>query len=209
MKKNNRNSRVKLRKDSQSIRKSVLGICAVLVLLVSVVSVGSINLYSMKTEKSETAVKYFLEGANCAQAVLCAFAGECGISVDFAMRLASGFGAGIARRREVCGAVSGMALTLGLFSGSSDPSDKAGKMENYAHVQAVCEDFRQMNGSIICRELLALSENPEAAKDVIPANVSERTPQFYKKRPCSELVYEAAGIVAAKMEELKNASVHG
>jgi C_GCAxxG_C_C family probable redox protein len=163
----------------------------------------------MKQSKGELAKEYFQSGANCAQAVLAAYHEECGLDEKTAFRLASGFGAGMGRMREVCGAVSGMALTLGLFSGSSDPSDKAGKMENYAHVQAVCEDFRQMNGSIIRRELLALSENPEAAKDVVPANVSERTPQFYKKRPCSELVYEAAGIVAAKMEELKNASVHG
>ena len=159
--------------------------------------------------KKVKAKALFESGLNCCQAVFGAFAEDFGMDLDTALRLSASFGGGFGRLREVCGAVSGMALTLGLFSGSSDPSDKAGKMENYAHVQAVCEDFRQMNGSIICRELLALSENPEAAKDVVPANVSERTPQFYKKRPCSELVYEAAGIVAVKMEELKDASVHG
>ena len=159
--------------------------------------------------KKVKAKELFESGFNCCQAVFGAFAEDFGMDLDTALRLSASFGGGFGRLREVCGAVSGMALTLGLFSGSADPSNQAGKMENYAHVQAVCADFRQMNGSIICRELLALSENPEAAKDTVPSNASERTPQFYKKRPCSELVYEAAGIVAAKMEALKDATIHG
>ena len=86
----------------------------------------------MEKNKSELAKEYFLSGANCAQAVLCAFAGECGLSEESAMRMASGFGGGMGRMREVCGAVSGMILVANILRGNSDVKDKAAKDKHYA-----------------------------------------------------------------------------
>ena len=74
--------------------------------------------------RADLAEKYFNEGANCAQAVLAAFADELGIEKDFAMRLASGFGGGVGRMREVCGAFSGLVLVENLKNGFSDSTDK-------------------------------------------------------------------------------------
>ena len=77
--------------------------------------------------KSQLARECFLNGANCAQAVLCAFAEECQLDETSAMRLASGFGGGMGRMREVCGAVSGMILVANILRGNTDPKDKAAK----------------------------------------------------------------------------------
>ena len=140
--------------------------------------------------KSQLAKEYFLNGANCAQAVLCAFAEECKLDETSAMRLASGFGGGMGRMREVCGAVSGMILVANILRGNTDPKDKAAKDAHYALIQHLAEKFREQNGSIICRELLNLEgHGPDAP-------VSEaRNGEYYKKRPCAELVALAAGIV--------------
>ncbi len=158
--------------------------------------------------KQAKAKSLFESGFNCCQSVFGAFAEDFGLDMDTAMRLSASFGGGFGRLREVCGAVSGMALTLGMVSGSADPTDRVAKAENYSQMQDVAADFRKMNGSILCRELLALSADAPAATDTDAAHPSERTPQFYKKRPCSELVAEAAGIVATKLVALQNPTVH-
>jgi len=145
-------------------------------------------------DKAGRARELFLSGANCAQAVLGAFAPECGISLETALRLASGFGGGIARLREVCGAVSGMVMAADLLYGSADLSDKAEKDAHYARLRRLTEAFRQKNGSIVCRELLGLAPRQSDAP------VSEaRTPEYYQKRPCAELVALAASILEGEM----------
>ena len=131
----------------------------------------------------------FYEGYSCAQAVACAFCDVTGLDIDEAARMASSFGGGLGRLREVCGTVSGAALVLGLVKGYSDPKDYEAKKAHYALVQKFARRFREKNGSIVCRELLAGVEittggAPEA-----------RTEEFYKKRPCLKLAECAAGIL--------------
>lgn len=137
------------------------------------------------SERSERAKALFLEGYNCAQAVVGAFSNE--LSVDFGtlMRTVSSFGGGMGRLREVCGAVSGMFFVTGALFGYDDPKAKDEKAEHYRLIQTLAEKFREKNGSIICRELLG-----EETKKVthIPA---ERTTAYYRKRPCVELVADA------------------
>lgn len=141
------------------------------------------------TPHPEKAKRLFESGCNCAQAVLCAFEDVTGLERDTAMRLASSFGGGIARMREVCGAVSGGAMVLGLSRGSADPADHAAKTAHYHLVQEFARRFRERNGSIICRELLS-------GAAVQQGNVPEqRTPEYYKKRPCAELVAQAAQLL--------------
>lgn len=139
--------------------------------------------------KSQLARNYFLNGANCAQAVLCAFAPECGLDETSAMRIASGFGGGMGRMREVCGAVSGMILVANFLYGYSEGKDKASKDDHYALIQQLAARFRRENSSIICRELLGLEkQGPDT-----PVS-EERTSAYYKKRPCADLVALAAQI---------------
>ena len=142
--------------------------------------------------KSEKAKQLFLKGYNCSQAVVGAFCEDLGLDFDTAMKLSSSFGGGMGRLREVCGAVSGMFILAGLKYGYSDPTDKTAKTEHYKLIQDMATKFKEDNGSIICRELLG-EKNKNFSH--IP---SDRTTEYYKKRPCAELV-EIAALVAEKI----------
>jgi len=146
--------------------------------------------------REEAALRYFTDGANCAQAVVLAFKDEIGMDEKTAARLASSFGGGIGRLREVCGAVSGMMMVYGLLKGYDDLKDPEAKKAHYANVQALANRFRAENGSIICRELLALHENEQ--NDPVP---TPRDAKFYHARPCMGFVACAARLLD---EALKN-----
>ena len=136
----------------------------------------------------EKAEKLFYEGYNCAQAVLLAFEDVTGLDKKTAAMLASSFGGGLGRMREVCGAVSGAAMVLGLVKGYSDPTDREAKKAHYRLIQEFCARFKEKNGSIVCRELLSGVKTNENG---IP---EKRTEEYYQKRPCPELVRQAAEI---------------
>lgn len=137
----------------------------------------------------DRAEELFRAGCNCSQAVFGAFAEDCDIPFDTALKLSSSFGGGLGRMREVCGAVSGMAMVAGCLHGYSDLSDKSVKADHYALIQKLSNQFKQKNGSIICRELLS-GINPDMS-----AQPTDRTPEFYKKRPCLEYVKDCADIL--------------
>lgn len=132
----------------------------------------------------------FTSGYNCAQSVVLAYADLFEVDDQTLATLAAPFGGGMGRLREVCGAVSGMSIIAGLLIPANNPADRAAKSANYALVQQLAEKFRAQNNSIVCRELLGLSRPKD---DPTP---SERTPEYYKKRPCEMLVGDAARIIA-------------
>ena len=134
------------------------------------------------------AIEYFKQGFNCAQSVAMAFADVTGLGAKQSARLASSFGGGLGRMREVCGAVSGMAFVLGALYGYDDPKVTGASATHYARVQEVAGKFKELNGSIVCRELLG--GNPSTGGAPEP-----RTAEYYKKRPCAELVGIAAEIL--------------
>ena len=136
---------------------------------------------------ADKALERFHEGYNCAQAVALAFCDLTGMEEKAAARMASSFGGGIGRMREVCGAVSGMYMVLGILYGYDDPADNAGKKALYQDIQALAEKFRGEHGSIICRDLL---KNPPS-----DPNPTLRSPEFYKMRPCDRMVYTAAELM--------------
>ena len=155
-------------------------------------------------ERVAKARMLFKEGYNCCQAVVLAYNDIFGIDDRTAAALSSGFGGGIGRLREVCGSVSGMVMLAELIKPASDPSDKASRTGNYALVQEVTGEFKAMNGSIICKELLGLtsckSGSSEGAVHAQESPVpSDRTPEYYKKRPCEELVGISARIIGEKI----------
>ena len=147
---------------------------------------------------AERARDLFLQGYNCAQAVVCAFGDVTGLDIDTAARMASSFGGGLARLREVCGTVSGAALVLGIARGYADPGDVEAKKAHYALVREFARRFREENGSIVCRELLS-------GVDVTPGGVpEERTEAYYRKRPCPGLAWSAARILEEMLAETEN-----
>lgn len=138
---------------------------------------------------AKKAGEYFKEGYNCAQSVLLAFADLYEMDGTTAARLSSSFGGGMGRLREVCGAVSGMFLTAGLLYGYASPGAHQEKAEHYARIQELARAFEGRHQSIVCRELLGL---PLKYDQPIP---EKRTEEYYKKRPCEELVRSAAAIL--------------
>ncbi|MDR2897466.1 MAG: C-GCAxxG-C-C family protein [Spirochaetaceae bacterium] len=157
-------------------------------------------------QKGEEAERFFKEGYNCAQAVAAAFAQDSGMDTEMLLRLTSSFGGGLGRLREVCGAVSGMCGIAGLLYGYTDPKDGGAKRDHYARIQELAGKFREENGSIICRELLAgiprneVSQNSDSSDTGTEPAPSERSPGWYRKRPCGELVRCAAEILAEYMK---------
>ena len=149
-------------------------------------------------DHAEEAGRLFLQGYNCAQAVCCAFCDRTGLSAQEAARLSSSFGGGMGRLREVCGTVSGALLVLGILKGYDDPADPQAKAAHYRLVQEYARRFREKNGSIVCRELLA-------GVPTAPGGVPEpRTPEFYARRPCLRLAKDAAAILEELLSETDN-----
>lgn len=143
---------------------------------------------------AQKAKALFEEGYNCAQSVFIAFEDIHKIDRTSAAKLSSSFGAGLGRMREVCGCVSGMALAAGMICGYSDPNAKEEKAEHYKLIQSLANEFKQANGSYICRELLSGINN---STDPTP---EARTAEYYKKRPCPMLCAMAAAILEDKLK---------
>ena len=139
-------------------------------------------------DHSVKAGELFFNGCNCAQAVFLAFSDVTGIDQKTASKLSSTFGGGMGRMREVCGAVSGMLMVLGVLYGYEETEEgNSRKREVYHAVQELAGKFRTECGSIICRELL---ENPATDPNPTP-----RTAEFYKQRPCARMVVTAARLM--------------
>jgi C_GCAxxG_C_C family probable redox protein len=137
-------------------------------------------------DKAEKAGEYFLKGANCSQAVLAAFHEDLNLDLGTALKLASSFGGGMGRMREVCGVLSSAFMILGLLYGYAELENPEAKAAHYKLIQDFAKKFRELNGSILCRELLGLDE-PEHS--FVP---EERTQSYYEDRPCLLIVRNTA-----------------
>lgn len=143
------------------------------------------------SKQGDAAYAWFLQGYNCSQSVVAAFAPQIGLTEETALRLSAGFGAGIGRMREVCGAFCGVVTVLSMVY--ADPADPKDKSRMYALVQEAAEQYRSRNGgSIICRELLAKAGAAPAGGTA----AEDRTADYYKKRPCPELCRLCADLCA-------------
>lgn len=155
-------------------------------------------------KRRDRAENNFLQGYNCCQAVVLAFSDILEdnklATEEFLATLCSGFGGGMGRLREVCGAFSGTVMMAGFISPAGKPKIMAERSANYALVQEFARRFKEENGgSIVCRELLGLAPKPGQTESPMP---SERTEEYYRKRPCPKIVAAAAYIIAQKMVEL-------
>ena len=144
---------------------------------------------------SECAVRYFKEGYNCAQSVIGPFHKDINMEFEEAMKLASSFGGGMGRLREVCGAMTASFMIIGIISGYTSPVDDNAKTEHYRLVQDFASKFKSKFGTIICRELLEL---PQGADGHVPES---RTLSYYEKRPCDKFIGYAAEILENYLRE--------
>ena len=145
--------------------------------------------------RREAAMNNFRSGYNCSQSIVKAFADMLPADEQMLLKMASSFGGGMGRLREVCGSVSGMFMIAGLLYGYDGPETGQVKADHYARIQELAHRFEEKHGSIVCRELLNLgirhdSPVPEA-----------RTKEYYKKRPCAEIIGDAAEILEQYIKE--------
>ena len=141
--------------------------------------------------------KLFNDGYSCSQAIVAAFCDETGLDLETSLKLSSSFGGGMGRLREVCGAVTGMFMVVGLKYGYADIADKELKKEHYKLIQYLADEFKKENNSIICRDLL---DFPFENESYIP---DERTKAYYESRPCLGLVECAARILDDYIKDKK------
>ncbi|MGC8874121.1 MAG: C-GCAxxG-C-C family protein [Chloroflexia bacterium] len=130
----------------------------------------------------EQALALFEAGANCAQAVLYVFAPAYGLEPGLAMRIAAPFGGGMARTGEVCGALSGGLMVIGLHCGPDRPAEE-GRDRCYELTRTFLRRFQESYGSLLCRELLGCeiltAEGQKYAHE--SGRIRERCPRFVRR----------------------------
>ena len=154
------------------------------------------NITINKQARMKRAEELFMQGFNCAQSVAAAFADVYGYTEEQMLRVSAGFGAGIGRMRMSCGAFNALALLAGLENGSVTPGDQQGKSQNYKLVQELAARFQEEHGSLICAELLELKRGTPLSYEA-----SERTAEYYQKRPCVRQIISAARIYGEYLEK--------
>ena len=150
------------------------------------------------SERAKQAVRNFADGCNCAQSVLLAYHDVLGLTREQAAMVSVGFGGGIGRLRDNCGAFSAAVMLAGVMEGE-DGAKKEHRPQTYARVQEINRRFVEVNGSICCAELLGRARAPEAP---VP---EERTAAYYRSRPCARIIRRACGIIDEMLEENRNA----
>ena len=108
----------------------------------------------MKAERSHEAVSLFKQGFSCSQAVLAAFSDTFGLERNLALKVSQPFGGGISHRGEMCGAVSGGLMVLGLKFGRTKAEDIPSRDRTYDAVTRFIQKFENLHGTILCKELL-------------------------------------------------------
>jgi C_GCAxxG_C_C family probable redox protein len=104
--------------------------------------------------KSQNASEKFLEGYNCAQSVFYCFCDDLGFDKNTALKISTGFGGGMGRKEEVCGAVSGGIIVLGMKHGRGEKDGRAATELTYQKTRELMDRFAVEHGTFICRKLL-------------------------------------------------------
>ncbi|MGN0813134.1 MAG: C-GCAxxG-C-C family protein [Candidatus Coproplasma sp.] len=140
--------------------------------------------------RADRAKEMFLEGYNCSQAVVGAFADLFHFDNVTAMKFAEGLGGGMGRMRLTCGAVAAMATLASMKMSTGEPGNLKLRGEIYSVIQKMAGEFKDNNGSVICAELLGAALPKD--KSAVP---EARTPDYYKRRPCADKIYQCALLV--------------
>ena len=142
--------------------------------------------------REEIAAANFLSGCNCCQAVLMAYADVLGLTQEQAAMVAVGHGGGMGRLRLHCGAFSAAVMLAGVIEGP-DGAKKEHRPQTYARVQEIHSRFIEVNGTVSCAELLGRAGVPEEPTP------EERTPEYYRKRPCARYIECCAQLLAEEL----------
>jgi C_GCAxxG_C_C family probable redox protein len=138
--------------------------------------------------KSDEALVSFRNGFTCSSAVFSAFSDELGLDRETAKKIGCGFGAGVSKTGQICGAVSGAIMVIGLKYGKTRQADDAATEKTRALVRTFMLEFTKLHGSVCCTELLGYNlgkpDEYEKARD---------SKLFVTK--CPQLVGDAAEIL--------------
>ncbi len=140
--------------------------------------------------RADKAKELFKQGYACSQAVALAFSDLTSLSEEEITKATLPFGGGLGRLRLTCGAVSGMAMAIGLILSKAENSSE-NKLGTYEIVRALCGEFEKEFGSLICAELLTRASVPA----IVGGKPDERNAEYYKKRPCEDIVFVATEIL--------------
>jgi C_GCAxxG_C_C family probable redox protein len=152
---------------------------------------------SEKIEKrGDQAKELFLSGYNCSQAIVSAFSDRIGGDADWLRKAVCGYGGGVGRLRQTCGAFLGAVFVLNLLYGYPTTGKNGEKAEQYARIQELAKRVQAQNGSLCCRELLG------SLGDTSPIP-EERTPAYYQKRPCAEIICKTAEALELFLQDLE------
>jgi len=138
--------------------------------------------------KPDCALSFFRQGFSCSQAVAAAFAADYGLDKETALRLSQGFGGGIARRADWCGALTGAIIVIGLKHGRVRPDDAAARDKTYALVQELIARFTAHHGELKCRDLLGCDISTPEGQDRADELKLHQT-------KCEDFVRDAAAIL--------------
>ena len=142
---------------------------------------------------TERAADYFARGFNCSQSVLAAYAEQFGLTEEQALKVAGGFGGGMGRMAETCGAVTGAIMVIGLKFASTTPGDIQGKENAYAVVREFVHRFKGRNVTVLCRELLDCDIST-------PEGMKRAQQEKLIKKCCPKLIQDAAEILDQLIE---------
>ena len=140
------------------------------------------------TDRQDEAVRNFINGFNCAQSILVTFGPDLGLDRTDALRLASGFGGGMGRMAQTCGAVTGAFMVLGLAFGHTHPDNKEAKARTEELCREFAHQFRERNGSMVCRDLLGCDISNEDGKE-------KANELGLSEKKCQGFVRDSAGIL--------------
>lgn len=139
-------------------------------------------------DRVELAVSLFKQGFSCSQAVFAAYGDNFGLDRETALRLAAGFGGGMGRMAQTCGAVTGAVMLIGMKYGSVDARARQAKEKTYERVREFAGKFNDRHGSLVCRELLGCDmSTPEGFQEAKERRLSATV--------CAGLVRDAAMLI--------------
>lgn len=115
--------------------------------------VQAVTKHTEESKNAKSAASLHQEGFRCSQALLGTYSEELGLNRELAMKIATGFGAGICRQGDVCGAITGAVMVIGLKYGQTKLEDEKAKEITYYLVQEFIERFKSRYTFTNCREL--------------------------------------------------------
>ena len=133
--------------------------------------------------KVKMADEIFNNGFNCAQAVLSSYSMEYGLDTEIAKKIAGAFGGGIANNGEICGAITGALMLIGLKYGKHKEGDNVSKEKTNKIANEYIKIFKKEYGSIICKDLLKYDLSIEEEAKIARESGLFKTlcPKFVKK----------------------------